>query len=152
MEKEPPFSPREGQVDYTNIRWVPVMNCILRHDDEILLLKRSSIMRLYPNYWNGVSGFLDDDKDLVEKIFEEVSEEVGLLPENIISIMPGPIFDQDEPSYKKTWVVHPVLVEVDTKEITTDWESQDYKWVTLEKAFKLDLMHGLKQMIKSLFE
>ena len=44
---QPKFIPRPGQVDYTNIRYAPVVNTIVVHSGKVLLVQRSSEMRLY---------------------------------------------------------------------------------------------------------
>lgn len=75
-EKE--FVAREGQIDFTNIRWCPVINCVVFFKDRFLVVKRSQGMRLYPGYWTGVSGFIDDDKSLEDKVQEELIEEIGI--------------------------------------------------------------------------
>ncbi|HUD04170.1 MAG TPA: NUDIX domain-containing protein [Candidatus Paceibacterota bacterium] len=150
-KKEQKFKPRKEQVDFTHIRWAPVINCVLKYKNKILLVQRSKNMRLYPEYWNGISGFLDDDKSLEQKVWQELKEEVGLAKKNIISIHPGIILNQDEPKYKKTWIVHPVLVNINTEKIKLDWEAQNYQWVTLEKAKKLKLLPGFDKVLFSLF-
>lgn len=109
-------------------------------------------MRLYPGYWNGISGFLDDDKSLVEKVHQELKEELGLSKKHIISIKPGQVFDQDAPKYKKTWIVHPVLVLIDTDKVKFDWEAQNYQWTTPKKAKQLDLLPGFDQVLRALFK
>ena len=149
--KEKRFKPIKGQVDYTNIRWAPVINCVLRYKGKFLLVQRNKGMKLYPSYWNGLSGFLDDNKSLKEKVFQELKEEVGLSEKDILSIKIGKIFDQDEPKYKKTWIVHPVLVNVKTNEIKLDWEAQDYRWVNLKEIKEMKLLPGFGDVLKSLF-
>ena len=109
-------------------------------------------MRLYPGHWNGISGFLDDNKSLKEKVWEELKEEVGLSKKHIVSINPGTVFDQEEPKYKKTWIVHPVLVKVNTDKIKLDWEAQNYKWLKLAEVKKLKLLPGFDQVLKALFK
>lgn len=109
-------------------------------------------MHLYPGYWTGISGFLDDSKNLNEKVFKEIKEETGLTKKNILSIKLGSIFDQDEKKYKKTWIVHPVLVNVNTNKIELDWEAQNYKWIKLEEAKKLKLLPGFDLVLKALFK
>src|SRR5581483_6257521 len=106
------FKPRKGQIDFTNIRWTPVINCVLEYKNKILVVQRSKNLHFYPGYWSGISGFLDDQKNLEQKIWQELKEEAGLSKNYITSIKPGQIFDQDDSKYKKTWIVHPVLVEV----------------------------------------
>lgn len=142
------FQPKPGQTDFTNIRYAPVVNCVLFHEGKILLVKRSSDLKFYPNVWNGISGFLDDEKSFDEKVKEEILEEVGVTEENIISIRRGEIFHQEELAYGKTWIVHPVLVEVNTDAVTLDWESQQYRWLSIDEAKTLDLLPGFDEVLK----
>ncbi len=142
ISKEKKFKPKSGQTDYTNIRWAPVVNCVVMYRGKMLLVERSPSLRLYPGYWNGISGFLDDQKSLKEKVIEELREELGIRKNEVVSIRPGEVFNQDEPKYKKTWIVHPILVHVKTDHVSLDWEAQKYKWVTLREAEKMKLLPG----------
>ncbi|HEY4161329.1 MAG TPA: hypothetical protein VGM08_04680, partial [Candidatus Saccharimonadales bacterium] len=63
---EPKFVPKPGQVDYTNIRYAPVINTVITNSGKVLLVQRSPGMRLYPGYWSGMSGFLDDNRSIEE--------------------------------------------------------------------------------------
>lgn len=150
--KENKFKPKRGQVDFTHIRWSPVVNCVVRYKDTILLVERSKSLRLYPGYWNGISGFLDDDKGLKDKVIEELKEEIGLKKSDIVSMHFGRPFDQEEPKYKKTWIVHPVLVEVKTDRVKLDWEAKNYRWVTLADAKKIKLLPGFDMVLELLFD
>ena len=151
MEK-PKFKPEPGQVDYTDARWAPVINCVLKFKDKILIVKRNKDLNFYPGYWNGISGFLDDNKDIEQKVKQEIKEELGISEEHILSIRLGEIFDQEEPKYKKTWIVHPVLVEVDTDKIFLDWEAQNYQWIDLEQVKNFELLPGFNQVLQNLFK
>ena len=152
MKKVKEYKPRKNQVDFTNVRWAPVVNCVVKYRSQILLVKRNSQMKLYPGYWNGISGFLDDHKNLREKVLQEVKEELGLQEKDISSIRLGQIFDQEEKKYKKTWIVHPVLVTLKSKkDVKLDWEAEEYKWATIEEAKKLDLLPGFDMVLEALF-
>ena len=115
---------------------------------KVLLVQRSKTLRLYPGYWNGISGFLDDNKSLEQKIHEEIREELGLSRGHLRSIKLGKIFDQESPKYKKTWIVHPILVKIDTDKVRLDWEAQNYVWVKPNEAKKMSLMPGFEQTLK----
>ena len=149
---KPKFKLKPGQVDYTNIKWAPVINCVLKFKDKILIVQRSKELNFYPEYWNGISGFLDDDRSLIHKAQDEIKEELGIKKEDIESINIGEIFHQDAPKYNKTWIVHPVLVKVKTDKILTDWEAQNYKWVKLEDVNDFDLLPGFDMVLKKLFK
>ncbi len=144
------FKPKSGQTDYTKIRWAPVINCVLKHQDKILVVQRSREKIFYPGYWNGISGFLDDNQALEQKVKDEIKEELGINSKNIIKIKLGEIFDQDEPKYKKTWIVHPVSVEVATNQIKLNWEAQNYKWIKPEEAKKMRLLPRFDEVLKKL--
>lgn len=107
-------------------------------------------MNFYPSYWNGVSGFLDDRRSLNEKVADEIREELGIPKRKITRIRLGEIFDQEEPKYKKMWIVHPILAEVKTDKVTLDWEAENYKWVTLQEAKKLKLLPGFDEVLRRL--
>jgi isopentenyldiphosphate isomerase len=144
------FKPKAGQTDYTNIRWAPVINCVLKYKDRILVVQRSEKLNFYPGYWNGISGFLDDQRDLMEKVSDELNEELGIPKTKIKKIRLGEIFDQNEPKYNKTWIVHPVLVNVSTDKVKIDWEAKNYRWLTLREVRKLKLLPGFDKVIKHL--
>ena len=152
MKKETKFKPQPGQVDFTDIRYCPVVNCVVKHGRKILVVERSAGMRLYPSYWNGISGFLDDRRSFEEKVRDELEEELGLKKRNILSIQMGQIFHQEASKYQKTWIVHPVLVEVNTDQVTIDWEAQNFQWLYPKEVKKLKLLPGFDRVLKSLFK
>jgi len=146
--KKPSFKLKPGQIDYTRARWAPVINCVLKYKNKLLVVQRSKELNFYPGYWNGVSGFLDDQRSLDQKVFDELWEELGISKAKIKKIQLGEIFDQEEPKYKKTWIVHPVLVEVKTDKITLDWEARNYKWLTFEEVGELKLLPGFNEVLR----
>lgn len=105
-------------------------------------------MRLYPKYWNGISGFLDDDKSREEKVKEELYEELSISNDDIVSIRFGEVFDQEAPEYKKTWIVHPALVVVKTDRITLDWEAQRYEWIMPDEVSNYKLLPGFDTVVE----
>ncbi len=144
------FVPGPGQVDFSAARWAPVINCVVKHDDKILLVKRRQQLNFYPGYWNGISGFLDDARSLEDKVRDELREELGISPDQIVSLRRGAIFNQDEPKYNKTWIVHPVLVEVNTNRVQLDWEAEEYRWVSQDDVKTMKLLPGFEQVLKNL--
>lgn len=144
------FIPKPGQVDYTRARWAPVINCVVKCRGKILIVQRSKELHFYPGYWNGISGFLDDKRTLKEKVRDELKEEVGIPACAIRRIRLGKIFHQDAAKYGKTWIVHPVLVEVATDKIKLDWEASGFKWVNPRDVKKLKLLPGFGRVLESI--
>lgn len=146
-----PFRPQPGQVDYTRARWAPVVNCVVKYRNKILLVRRSAALNFYPGYWNGVSGFLDDRRSLREKVKDELREELGIPANRIKRIRLGAIFHQEAPKYRKTWIVHPVLVEVKTDRVKLDWEAKECRWIRPADAKKMKLLPGFERVLRSFF-
>lgn len=148
---EPKFIPKPGQVDYTNIRYAPVVQAVVTIANKILLVQRSAELRLYPSYWNGISGFLDDNRSIEDKIKEELSEEIGIKPTSIKSIEVGQPILQEAPEYNKTWLVVPAKVEINNEKIKLNWENQKTQWIDPQKALQLNLMPGFDKVLNQIF-
>lgn len=146
------FEPKRGQIDFTHARYTPVLNCVVQRGGKILIVKRSPGMNLYQNYWSGISGFLDDWRSVSEKAEQELKEEVGIDRKSIDSIKQGTVFEQEEPKYEKTWIVHPVLVKIRKCEVVLDWEAKEYKWIKPNEAKNFKLVPGFDRVIKTFFK
>lgn len=139
---QPKFIPKPGQVDYTNIRYAPVVNTVVTYQGKIFCVKRSPDMRLYPNYWDWICGFLDDTKSIGEKAREELNEELGLKDGDIESVTRGNPWIDEAPEYKKTWLIVPVLAKVRTDTFTLDWEASEGAWFKPHELKQLKMPPG----------
>jgi len=151
MMREPKFVPKAGQVDYTFIRYCPTVNCVVVYQGKILMVKRSSGMRLYPNLWNGIAGFLDDELSVIQKAKEELLEELNIGAAQIESIRRGRVLTTESKVYKKTWIIFPVLVTVKTDTFKLDYEAQAAKWIEPKKALSLNLVPGFDKILAEFF-
>jgi 8-oxo-dGTP pyrophosphatase MutT (NUDIX family) len=144
---EPVFVRRPGQVDYTRIRYAPVLNAVVLCLGKVLLLQRSSGMRSYPNQWCGISGYLDDHRSVEDKARQEMLEEVGITADRILSTQRGTVLLQEAPAHGKSWLVVPVLVRVRDPGYRLDWESQAAGWFSMTEAMTLPLLPGFDAVI-----
>lgn len=117
------------------------------HGGKVLLVKRSQEPNLYPGYWNGISGFLDDQRSLEERVREELAEETGLTEKSITEVKLCGIFDQEAPDVGKTWIVHAVMARSASLAITLDWEAQAYAWVDLTDVHDYKLLPGFDEVL-----
>lgn len=152
IQQEPKFIPEPGQVDYTNIRYAPVVNSVVQYKDKVLIVKRNRNLKTYPGLWNGVGGYLDDDKSVEEKVKEELKEELGIDGSDIISIERGQVFDYDEPKYNKTWIIFPVLARVKSDRIKLDWEAEDYKWIKPNDIKDYKIVSSFDKVLAAFFK
>lgn len=148
---EPAFVPRPGQVDYTNIRYAPCIKVIPVYNGKILLAKRTEGRRLYPGYWDVINGFLDDQASIEEKATEELQEEAGIAPKDIASFTRGQMSVIEDPDYRKTWLIMPVLAEVKTSKFTLDWEATEAVWCAPKEVAKKELIPGTLEIIAQFF-
>jgi 8-oxo-dGTP diphosphatase len=141
------FVPRPGQVDYTHIRYAPVLNAAVVCRGKVLLLQRSSGMHSYPNHWCGISGYLDDDQSVEDKARQEMLEEVGVTGDSILSMQRGTVLLQEAPDHRKSWLVVPILVHVSNRRYRLNWESQVAGWFGMTQAMSLPLLPGFEAVI-----
>ncbi len=146
-EELPKFS--DGRIDYSDSNVAPVVTIFVKFKDKIILLKRSNSVRVYQNKWNTVAGYLDELKSVRNKVLEEVGEELGIDKDNISTIHFGESYRFTDDEVNKTWIVHPVLVELKNQpEIKLDWEHTEYKWIKPEELKKFDIVPKLEESLK----
>ena len=96
-------------------------------------------------------GFLDDNQSIEDKAREELREELGITDNDIVSLKRGQVVIDEAPDYKKTWLIVPVLAEVNTDKFTLDWEAQQGEWFTPEGLRKLDFVPNSMTIAKQFF-
>ena len=126
-----------------------VVTCFLMHNDLILILKRSDLVRTHKGKWAGVSGYIEPGETEELTAYKEIREETGLQDTDVELVRKGdPVHVQDGP---KVWVVHPFLFKTETAEITIDWEHTEYRWILPDELqdydFVVFLDHALKAVI-----
>jgi len=143
----------DGRINYANSDIAPVITCIVRFGDKILLLKRSNNVSTYKGKWQVVAGYLDEVRPLKEKVLEELREETGVLESNIKKMKYGKMFDFHDKDIGKTWIVNPALVELKEKpQIKTDFEHTEYRWVTEEQLKNLEISPDMRKSIEKAFQ
>lgn len=148
---EPTFIPKPGQVDYTDIRYAPCVKVIPVCKGKILLVRRTEDRRLYPGYWDVINGFLDDYSSIEEKAAEELKEEAGIGQDDIVSFKRGQASVIEDPAYKKTWLIVPVLAQIKTDTFTLDWEATEAAWFAPEEVARKKLIPGTLEIIAQFF-
>lgn len=143
----------DGRINYSNSDTAPVITVFVKYRDKILLMKRSNRVLTYQGKWNTVAGYLDELKPIREKVLEEIKEELGISENNILSIHIGESYEFTNTEANKTWIVHPILVELRTKpDITLDWEHTEYKWIKPEKLKEFDTVPKLNKSLENAFK
>lgn len=143
----------DGRIDYSESDTAPVVTIFIKYKNKILLLKRSNKVRAYQNKWNTVAGYLDELKPIRDKALEEIKEELGIDKNNVSKIYFGEPYRFTDNEVAKTWIVHPILVELKNKpEIKLNWEHTEYKWIEPEKIKFFDIVPKLKESLKRILK
>ncbi|AUX08710.1 translation initiation factor 2B subunit [Halalkaliarchaeum desulfuricum] len=97
----------------------------LRNRGEILLVRRSSAVDVYPNCWAGLTDYLGaDPEDPLAEAERRVRETVGLDGTDLVrSGAPITVPDGD-----RTWLVHPFLFDVADRQVHPDETVANAEW------------------------
>jgi 8-oxo-dGTP pyrophosphatase MutT (NUDIX family) len=139
----------DGRIDYTNAEAAPVITVFVKSGNKVLLLKRSGKVGHYKGKWNAIAGYLDEERPAREKVLEELREEAGIPEKQVKSIGFGEPFANKDKAIKRTWLIHPVLVEVRDPSIRLDWEHTDYAWIKPQELTNYDHVPSLEKSLAS---
>ena len=75
----------EQGANATQGRWltIPRTLCFVTNGDDVLLMRRASHKRVFPNQYNGVGGHVERDEDIYASAKREILEETGLHVDNL---------------------------------------------------------------------
>jgi len=150
-QRLPKFS--DGRINYSSSDIAPVITIFVKHKNKILILKRSNKVRVYQNKWNTVAGYLDELKPIREKVLEEIKEELGIHKKNVSTIHFGKPYEFTDNEVNKSWIVHPVLLELKNKpEIKLDWEHTEYRWIEPKELKKFDIVPKLEESLEKVLK
>lgn len=136
----------DGRIDYTNSYLAVTVTIFLKHDNEILLLKRSQKVRGGQGKWFTVTGFFDEFKAPSEKAIQEVKEETGIGQSQIEKVKIGQIYRLEKPN--RLFFIYPLLAELNNRpEIHLNWEHTDYTWIEPHDIEKFDTLSETKELL-----
>ncbi len=132
FDKKLPKFP-DGRIDYSNSKKAATTVVFPKHENEVLILRRSNNVKHRKNKWGVVAGFLDELKPLVKKSLEELEEETGITDDIISSIIIGDPYKFEKEG--TSFISHPILTNLKTKpEVKISWEHEEYKWIKITDA------------------
>ncbi len=139
----------DGRVNYHGAPIAPVLNCIVRRGEEILLLKRSERVSAYGGFWHTVAGFLDTPGQSVRaQAIQELNEELGLTPGSLKTLSLLPSFPVYDAQLRRVWRIYPVRAEVEgDPPIQLDWEHTEYRWVRREDLPRYQTIPSLAHVL-----
>ena len=115
----------DGRIDYSGSSEALVLDCYVLREGELLILRRANPIAGSSSHWHVVSGYLDDECTVRQKVVEELSEETGVT--QICSMQAtDPYMHVDV----KTWTVYPVAVRIAAgTDIRLNEEHTEFAWI-----------------------
>lgn len=102
-----------------------VVTCFLRHQGEVLLLRRSEEVGSYAGQWGTVAGHAEGDPEAAARA--EIEEETGL-GDAVTLVRVGDPFPVEDEALGTRWVVHPFLFDCAHRDAALNWETQAAAW------------------------
>lgn len=111
---------------------------LIQSEGKYLVTKRSEETSS-SGYWAFPGGKIEQEENVQEAALREVKEETGLEPEVI----------RTGESYLNSgelgeWMIFPVLMESEVREVDMNHEHSEYRWIDLERIDDLDTLGELK--------
>lgn len=120
----------------------PVVTVFLRHEGEVLLLRRSDAVGSCVGRWGAVAGHAEDDPDAAART--EIREETGIDPATATTLVrrgdPFAIPDED---LGTRWHVRPYLFDCETRSVDLAEESDRYEWASPTEIHRRETVPAL---------
>jgi 8-oxo-dGTP pyrophosphatase MutT (NUDIX family) len=128
-----------------------VVSCLLVHNGKLLILKRSTKVKTYKEYWGAVAGYIEPNEQPYETAVKEIGEEAGLGTKDITLIVqaePVTINDvYDGVQYQ--WVIYPFIFRVtNDSKVHIDWEHSEYQWISPDEISQYQTVPYLKEIVR----
>jgi 8-oxo-dGTP pyrophosphatase MutT (NUDIX family) len=125
-----------------------VVTVIVKKDDRILIMRRSSKVDSFQGYWAGVSGSIQENETPLQAAVRELREETGIkAAESEFISAERPVMATNG---KNVWEVHPFLLNVDDEIVSLDWEHDAYEWIRPDELYKYEFVPKLDEVVNSL--
>ncbi len=114
---------------------------ILNLKNQVLLLKKSSRSKYFPNKWTCPGGHINQDEDIKEALIREINEELGIKVK---------IIKQGKSIFFENNKIIPFLVRAKNNRLVLSKEHQEYKWVDINKVKNFDIIPSITDNLKVL--
>ncbi len=139
-----------------SLKEVHVVTSFIMHNGRVLILKRSAKVRTMRHKWAGVSGYIEQSDDILERAYKEIEEETGIARRDLILVSICPSVRVIDEENSTIWVVHPFLfllskhaINNNNIDIRLDWEHDEYRWVEPKDLLLYDTVPMLKEALES---
>ena len=123
----------------------------IKHNDQILILKRSEKVRSMKGLWSGVSGIIENNENPIDRAKIEIFEEVGIKEKEIKLVKKLEKMKIQSQQYKNhEWEIFPFLFETKNENIELNWENSEFKWILPKELKNYQTVPSLEKILINL--
>ena len=127
-----------------------IVTSFLKHNDKILILKRSDKVKTMKGLWAGVSGIIENNEPPIERAKIEIFEELGIDQQYIKLIKSAKELTIESPQYTShKWVIFPFLFATEKSEIKLNWENSEFRWISVNQLKEFHTVSSLEKVLLS---
>lgn len=132
---------KQQGADATNGRWVTIPRtlCFVFNGDDVLLMKRASHRRVFPNQYNGLGGHIERDEDPLTGAIREIKEESGL---DVNNVRLCSIHNIDS-GHESGIILFVFSAQSPTRRINVTSDEGDLHWIPIADLAQYDLVEDL---------
>lgn len=121
--KDAPVIPRSRTIVAVVVEW----------QGKIALFRRSQKLTHDSGLWHCITGYLEKGATPAQQAADELIEETGLHPEDLLDLLQGPdvILKDDR---DKWWMIHTFIAVSNRRRLKIDWEHDAYRWTPAGKT------------------
>ena len=133
------------------MRSTRIVTSFIKHNDQILILKRSEKVRSMKGLWSGVSGVIENNENPIDRAKIEIFEEVGIKEKEIKLVKKLEKMKISSQQYKNhEWEIFPFLFETKNGNITLNWENSEFKWILPKELKNYQTVPSLEKILLNL--
>jgi 8-oxo-dGTP diphosphatase len=141
---------KQQGADQTENRWltIPRTLCFVMNEDDVLLMKRASTRRVFPNSYNGLGGHIERDETPIEGAIREIKEESGIDVDDIF-LCGTHMIDTGQTTGILLFTYKAFTQQ---RNFVEDKREGTLHWVHQADALRLDLVEDLPLILPRVFE
>jgi len=137
----------EQGANATKGRWltIPRTLCFVVNGDDVLLMRRASHKRVFPNRYNGVGGHIERDEDPLTSAKREILEETGL---TVHDLRLRAVYNID--AGEATGITLFVFIAVSNNRDVIPISEGTLHWIPKHEVLRFDLVEDLPMILPRL--
>ena len=133
------------------MRSTRIVTSFIKHNDQILILKRSEKVRSMKGLWSGVSGIIENNENPIDRAKIEIFEEVGIKEKEIKLVKKLEKMKIQSQQYKNhEWEIFPFLFETKNENVELNWENSEFKWILPKELKNYQTVPSLEKILFNL--